>query len=762
MLRISNSLRLFLFLALGIYLGSLSILNLSFLVCLFAFFVVFWLYLTYRGRALKNWLFGIVVMVGALLVGYLAVLPEQTWVTPQAGAFTGQVYQVKRLNFDTRLLVRFESSRRQVAVHVPVEANVQVGSTINFTGTISRPKQAPNPGVFCYREYLRRQGVFGVCYPDTYEVTPPEHLPLLTFLRMKLHDNVVAYVRDPGLVLALVLGDRDMLDQEHQERWRRLGISHLLAISGMHVGLVAMSLGVVVKRLPLGPLLQLVIIQVVLLVYIVVAGSGASAWRALLTSLLGGYAALVRLRQDPLDLWATAGWILLLVKPTLLFDLGFTLSFAASGGILLWSPNLQVDSWFKNRILRYVVNSLLISTIAQLSLAPLLFGHFGEMAVLGSLATLVFLPCVILLLIGGFFVALGMGPFGFGFLLNNVMALIEGLEHVLLPFAKQWTLGTWTQTEVYVCWCVFVYAGWRLRKPRLTRPKRTVSQLVTIATVIFFVLSLPPAVRRPLEVTAINVGQGDCYYVRTPSGLHLLIDGGGDSVYWQERGRDVGKERLVPYLTHRQVPRLDYVIVSHPHEDHLFGLLAVLENFEVGMIIDNGHEHTSPTYERYVELLADKGIGYHVGRRGDNLYLGDGITLSVLYPERLRENLPSTHNNNSLLLRLQYGGLGLLFTGDLESAVLYDLAHALGSDLRAQWMKVPHHGSRGSLNEEFYQMVDPNWAMISVGPNSFGHPHKEVTDFLDQRKIIWRTTLEGAETFQVWWGFWGRFRSSRS
>ena len=262
-------------------------------------------------------------------------------------------------------------------------------------------------------------------------------------------------------------------------------------------------------------------------------------------------------------------------------------------------------------------------------------------------------------------------------------------------------------------------------------------------------------VRRPLEITALNVGQGDSFYVRTPSGLHLLIDGGGDLYPWQPRTRDAGVERVVPYLRHRQVERLDYVILSHPHDDHLGGLLAVLEEFEVGMVLDNGHDHPSPTYERYLELLEEKEIPYHPVRAGDRVDLGDGITLTVLYPQALRPNLRSAQNNNSLLLRLQYGGVRMLFTGDLESAVLYDLARPQPRLAVPVVEDSPPRQSR--YGTSFLCAVDPAWAVIPVGPNNFGHPHEEVVEELNKRGIVWRTTYEEAQTFQVWWGVWGRF-----
>lgn len=762
MLRPGSSLLLFPCLALGIHLGSRSLFSYNSLLIPFTGLLVIWLYFAYRGRSLPRWLFVCILLLGGLLLGQLSTLPQQAWVNPREGEFTGRIYNVQTLSYDQRVLVRLVPSRLQVAVHLPLNVELAVGDTLTFAGTIAQPPQAPNPGVFCYRSYLLRLGVYGVCYPHAYEIEQSSRPDLLNALRTKLRENITDQVRDPGLVLALVLGQKDQLGSDRQESWRRLGISHLLAISGMHVGFAAMGLGLLVNRLPVRPLARLLLLQGGLLVYILIAGSGASAWRALVVSLLGGYAAYLGQRQDPLHLWATAGWLLLLARPSLAFDTGFCLSFAASGGILLWGSSVRLKPRQGRGVVNYIMNSLLLSAAAQLSLAPLLFGYFGEVALLGPVATLIFLPFVLVLMLGGFLTALGLGPFGVGAALNGAMKAVGALERMLLPYAAQLSLGSWTLLEVYLLWAAFIYAGWRLRQPRLIKPKRTLHQLITAAVVLLFIFCLPPAVRRPLEVTAINVGQGDSFLIRTPGGKHVLVDGGGDSPYWQARGRNVGEDHLLPYLRHRNISRLDYVILSHPHEDHLFGLLAVLEHLDVGMVIDNGHEHTSPTYERYLELIYEKGIDYHTARAGDKLSLGDGVTLSVLYPERLRRNLPAAYNNNSLLLRLQYGGLRMLFTGDLENAVLYDLAADPGCDLQADWLKVPHHGSRGSLLEQFYRAVDPSWAVISAGPNRFGHPHQEVIDFLEQSKIEWRLTADGPQTFHIWWGIWGRFISPRS
>lgn len=754
----SRFLILFPALALGILLGSQSTVNV-YLLIFFGATLLLWLYASYKNMSTHkiHWL---VLGIGMLLLGQLSSSGKMIWSTPREGKYTGLVYSVKALTFDQRVLVRLKRSRQQVAVHLPLDANVKVGDDLIFIGTVQKPPRAANPGVFCYQEYLHRQGVFGLVYPDSFTVHSPTRVPFLRRVRQKARKNLQAQLVDPGLVQALVLGERDGLTTERRDLWRELGISHLLAISGMHIGLLALLFGWLVHRLPLPMVLRVLLTQLFLLGYIVLAGTGPSAWRAFLVGLLASYGNLKKKKIDPLHLWAFIGWLLLLGQPTLVFEPGFTLSFAASGGIILWGKTLNFR--FRSKVLAYVANSLIISIIAQLSLAPLLVYYFQEIALLGPLSTLVFLPFVIVLLVGGLAVALGLGSFGLGALLNQIMGIVESLERLLHPLAWQWVPKQLSLGQIVLWWLFFVYAGWCLRKPRVINPARTLDRLVWIFVLLIVLTSLPPFFFMPLEITAINVGQGDSYYIKTPQGKHILLDGGGDSVYWQERGRNVGLERLVPYLRYRKIERLDYVILSHPHEDHLFGLLAVLENFDVGMVIDNGHAHTSVSYQRYLELLETKEIPYFIASAGDTIKLGTNLTLKVLHPQDVLEEIPSAFNNNSLLLRLDYGGISALFTGDLEKDMLYDLAHDPDFDLRAQWVKVPHHGSKSSFLEDFYFRVRPRWATISVGPNSFGHPHQEVVEFFDQNKITWATTTDGPVSFFIWWGFWGRLKSTQT
>lgn len=721
----------------------------SFVWCLLGMTALPWLWLERRGSRWAQGLFWVLVVTAVFLRADLA-FQTVDWPSQPYQNSAVKVAAVENAGSFVRVLGDFPAMGTKVAVHLPPHEEVYPGDTLVFTGRIAVPPTAPNPGAFCYKTYLAARGAAGVCWPEEYSVLRAKRQPLLTGLRTRLAENIKASLSKPGLVLALVLGERSELSPEQTERWRNLGVAHLLAISGTHLGLCALMLGLALDRLPVGPIARFIVLQLVLGCYVLLAGARPSTLRAFLAVFLGGWAGLRRRKRDALDIWALVGCCLLLAEPRFVHDLSFQLSFGAAGGIILWGPLLRFPKL--RPALRWVLSSLAVSAAAQLSILPLLLRHFGEFPLLGTVATLLMLPFVTVLLGGGLLIALGAGRMEIGAAVEMVLAVLEVVEVGLAKWAVIWRpmrIGL----DLWLLWCLFIYAGWRLRKPSIVLPRRTYRHLTWAALGLAVVFALPPHWKYPLEVTALNVGQGDCIFILTPSNRAILIDGGGDSLYWQERGRNVGLERVVPYLRHRGVEKIDLVVLSHPHEDHLFGLLAVLENFPVKAVLDNGLASDSPSYSRYLSLLAEKQIPHYTVRAGDLVSLPDGVRLRFLNPREATVEFLS-HNDASLVVALDFQRTTMLFTGDLERVGLLELLeHRDAGELRADVVKVPHHGSITSLEPRFYEVVDPSWAFICVGPNAFGHPHAEVLAYLDGRGIKRRSTDSGPVSFYAWLGF---------
>ncbi|MCK8826040.1 MBL fold metallo-hydrolase [Fuchsiella alkaliacetigena] len=220
-----------------------------------------------------------------------------------------------------------------------------------------------------------------------------------------------------------------------------------------------------------------------------------------------------------------------------------------------------------------------------------------------------------------------------------------------------------------------------------------------------------------LQVHFIDIGQGDAILIQTPEDKNMLIDG-GDRFNWVA-------DRLTGYLEEQNVSTVHAIVGTHPHADHIGGLPAVIENFEVEKVYDSGRVHTTKTYEDYLRLIDRKDILFHTPRRGENIQLGE-LNFAVLHPGSGVERY--SLNNASIVLHLEYGDISFLFTGDVEKEAEKEIL-ASDFDLEATVLKVAHHGSSSSTIPEFLEEVNPEVAVIQLGEdNRYGHPHDEVLE----------------------------------
>ena len=243
------------------------------------------------------------------------------------------------------------------------------------------------------------------------------------------------------------------------------------------------------------------------------------------------------------------------------------------------------------------------------------------------------------------------------------------------------------------------------------------------------------------------MGQGDSALVRTPSGRTILIDGGGRPE--QDDTDIIGMKVIEPFLRRQIVNRIDIVVLTHPHDDHIQGLIPVLRDFRVGMVLDPGIPHGSESYRRFLSMIQARHIPYRRAVRGQVISFGDGVEMGVLHPP---PELLATddENDNSAVLRFTYGKSAVLFTGDAGEDAESDIL-ASGADLRSDVLKVGHHGSGSSSSLAWLDAVRPRLAVISVGAtNPFGHPSPDVLARLSSRKVrVLRTDQCGAVTLSL-------------
>jgi len=529
-----------------------------------------------------------------------------------------------------------------------------------------------------------------------------------------------------GVVLGLPVPDARL-----QEAFRDSGLVHLLVASGAQLSTVAAAAYLALRRLRRP--VQAAGALVAVMAFAWVAGWEPSMARAALMAALAVAAGLLRREVDPPTLLAFTAAVLVAVRPRWLADVGFQLSFAATAGLVFLARPLE-GAVGGPRPLREGVAA---AAACQLFVAPLLVWHFGRVHPWAVVANVLALPASTFLvpvgLVGGL-VGLVWLPAG----LPLLWAAGAGCAYLVWLADR---VSSWPAASVHtahaglaavlLAWCaLWVTAGWR----GWVRPARSALAVVAALAVAVWLRGLPPPPYA--ELTFLDVGQGDAVVLRSPHGHRLVVDGGPDA------------QPLLGFLA-GQGGRPDVVVLSHPHADHVTGLVHALRRFGAGLVLDSGYPHPTPAYADFLRTVRERGIPYRLARRGLRLVVGE-LEVQVLWPPASFWEGPSAVNENSVVVRVRYREVRFLLPGDVEAGAEGALV-ASGDGLRAEVLKVPHQGSRTSSSEPFLRAVSPKVAVLSVGrANPYGHPHRDVMARYARLGIaVYRTDRDGAVTVRT-------------
>lgn len=676
--------------------------------------------------------------------------------------------------------------RARLALVAPSEGwpggSAPIGS-LTVVGVAERPPGKRNPGGFDYAGHLRRRGVTGQLFVDEFT----QRSALLP-LKQRLQRGVGHGLSPPAAALmsAMTLGVRDDLG-ELRDVFSASGLSHVLALSGLHVGVLLLAL----ERLftPLGrwrtPLLMVATAGFVALV-----GASPSVVRAATMTLAAlATRALGAGRVMPWTALALAALVGLLSAPQMLFDLSFQLSYLAVAGMLLFLPPwlrylgvsgeeaenasgagssvvaepeaalLRLGRARAGALLRggvrnaglarrrlsaaglrrVVLSGLAVSTAAQLPSLSLLAGSFGVVPLLSPLVNVVAVPLAGLLVPLGFLAGvLGMVAPPLAYAVNLVVQPVVAFLILLAEIGARLPSVAWGEVGWlgHTCWATFfvALAVWAHRRGRL---KHTALVALVAGGVTFAV----PAALPPPDVWYLDVGQGDAALVRLPGGQGVLVDGGGSPF----SDFDVGERVVLPALRALGVTRLAAVIATHPDADHVEGLLPVLERMPVGLLVTsppNAQVALDAELRRVAERLS---VPVHVAQRGERLVLPGGqLRLDVLNPAVSVAGLPVNEASVAFVLRYR-GAARALFLGDLGVATEADLGVP-----PVELLMVGHHGSRGSTSAALVRAAQPQVAVVSVGRNGYGHPAPEVLQRLEEAgALVLTTQLHGAVRFDL-------------
>jgi competence protein ComEC len=628
----------------------------------------------------------------------------------------------------------------------------EYGDVLKIKGKLEKPIEQKNFGDFDYELYLAREKIFTYLNiwqeKDIQKIGEDDSNFLVSFslsARDKIKEITKQTLPPPYnyLLTGMLLGEKSFIPSHLKEVFTEAGIMHILAVSGLHVGIIAMALLAFLSILRLPKKLKLLTLILILIIYASITGFRPSVLRAtIMFILLIGGKLINRSRNLNISLFFAA-FLILLANPLILYDAGFLLSFIVTFFIINLSPILQ---GLFSKIVVWIKNPLAVSTAAWVGIFPLSAYFFSKVSIISIVSNIFIIPLT------GIAVILGFITFFIGLVNISLAGIIANMNYLvlnmitmiaksfsLLPFAFVYVAQPSILVIILYYLTVFFIIEIFYKKILSLKIKKKAT-LIILSVILMIIIVQVFFPTDNLKVNFINVGEGDCILIEAPNKINILIDGGGTP----QSDFDVGSKIVVPYLRRKGINEIDLLILTHPHLDHLEGLLPVLKEFKVDMVLDSGLICDLSAYKEFISLIQKKGIPYHQAKAGDNFVFSNNLEIFLLNPLYNSDFYSeSDFNNASIVVKLFYKNTDFLFTGDIEEAAEKKLL-IWQNILQSAVLKVSHHGSSTSTNLEFLNKVDPSIAVITVGKNHFGHPSKKIIERLEDKNIqIYRTDEDG-------------------
>jgi competence protein ComEC len=624
------------------------------------------------------------------------------------------------------------------------------GIVCKVSGGLAKPGQARNPNAFNYQLFLQRKNIHWILEVDGFDLTKcsSSRGGVIQSLKQWRQGEVLQLEEalgtgSAGIVAALLFGDRQFIAPETRDSYERNGTVHLLAISGLHVALLTGMIFFLLIRSGLSREKAEVTLMLFLPFYAVITGLAPSVTRAVLMVLLFLLARRFRIKLSPLEILSIAFMLFVLFSPYSIYNSGFQLSFAVTASLIFSASRIL------NMFDSYLSRMAAVSFSAQLSSAPILLEHFHEISVISVLANLWFvplfsfiiLPCALI-----YFLLAKTLPSAaelFQHLLEFIIEFANTMSQSLasIPGAALAVGKPGVLILLYLLAILIFFTGWE------NRFEGNLRILILIPLVPLLTQLILPYLSPYGKIVFIDVGQGDSILISLPHNQgNYLIDSGGSPFFakedWQKRRKefDTGRDIVLPYLKSEGIRKLDKLILTHGDADHIGGAGALLEELEIAQILIPIAEERGTLEKKVLAkamlagIVIDEVSAIKGWEEGENTF----IIVSPL--DKLEDK-----NEGSIVLWAELGGKSWLFTGDLgeggEEALLKNIP-----GIKADVLKVGHHGSRSSSSETFLDALSPGVAVVSAGTeNRYGHPHAEVLERLEERKImVYRTDRQGA------------------
>jgi competence protein ComEC len=681
-----------------------------------------------------------------------------------------------------------------IRLAVPADLNFQYGDFIRFHSTLKRIHNFNNPGGFDYEHYLNLQGIYAAGFiADSSKIVllrqnsaSPIRLKLESFrfyLKQLIYKNAVSPQRE--IIEAMTIGNQKAIPTDVRDNFSKTGTSHILSINGLHIGIIAASaffFVFLILKSSQYMMLRFNIIKLaasaaffMVLISAFIAGMEIPVLRSTLMALIFLIALISGKQKDLYNTLALAALIILVILPEALFDSSFQLSFMAVLALIyivprfsdLTFPQLELLPLWGQSIIRYIYLSALVCSAVTIGTLPLIMYYSNRVSSITIIANLILVPLLgtLVLTISMFFIlAAFFSPAIAGYLIKLASFFVQISVNIINKLAApSWSSFNCTTPNIveitfFYLFIFLVIQFIEAREKRKTQkgfsPRRfLIFKYLLITTVVFFAADLTYLTARnklspDLKITVIDVGQGNSTLVRFSGGKNMLIDGGGFS----DSSFDTGKSVLAPFLYHERISNVDTVVLSHPHPDHLLGLIYIMNNFDVRQVWRSNLPIDLEDYPQWEKAIKLNNINVSLVSNKSPERIFYGVKVNVLWPSNYSvqdmNNLSYDEvNDSSLVLKITFGKISFLIPGDISTDVEKQLIKSK-TDLHSDVLVVPHHGSAHSSSAEFIKAVACRYAIVSAGKaNVFHHPHPSILQrYNDAGVNIFRTDRDGAVT----------------
>ena len=687
---------------------------------------------------------------------------------------------------------KYNNKNLKLYIYTKKDIELNYGDKIAFSGTYTRPEKQRNYKGFDYSQYIKQLKVYGTIRCEKIQFIKNNQGNGIFKISNQILERIVSRTKKvlneetASILLGLILGNKTDIDEQTQDDFRNASMSHILAISGMHVAYVLLGINFIFKKL-FGKKNTEIISIFILIFYMFITSFSPSIVRAGIMGIILIFSKLIYRKNDIYNTISISLFLILIYNPFLIQNLGLLLSYGGVIGIVIFNKhilNILKNINVKNKIYKYKIRPKIcryldkikeiisVSISVQLFILPLITLYLNTFCpyflisnlilsfVIGPVVILGFI-FIILILINISIVEIFSPLIQIGI---TILKLISNIGK--LPFSKIYvatpTIFLISIYYLFLFVLFLCYNIYSIKNPSKTqiRVKNLIAlmkinlrkngkKVRLIIIIIILSFSVIYCIPKNLKIYFIDVGQGDSSLIITPQRKTILIDGGGSS----NSDFDVGKSTLIPYILDRGFTKIDIVIISHFDQDHVGAILTLLQELRVGRVYISKQAENSENYEKFLKIISEKNIKVYEVMAGNKIHIEKNLYLDILWPT---ENLISTNalNNNAMVFNLHYKKFSMLFTGDIEEASEKEILKLYSKNkdlLKANILKVAHHGSKTSSTSEFINVVNPKIAVIGVGKNNkFGHPNENVLERLKQLGCkVFRTDLGGEISIEV-------------